>query len=78
MRAAITPRLSITYSYCSEDILELVHQCDQPGVVHVNAMEPVNIRRCEGLAWACAYAFGFVAMAGETDIWVLREAGVWC
>jgi hypothetical protein len=53
-----------TYSDCGEDILKLVHKCNQPRVVHVDAVYYVSFPHYEGLSQTCAYAFGFVAMVG--------------
>lgn len=61
-----------TYSNCGEDILELVHKCNESWVIDVDAANRISIPRCEGLSWACAYALGFVAMAGESEVEVVR------
>jgi hypothetical protein len=61
-----------TYSYGGKNILELVYECNKPWVIDVDAVNRISIPRCEGLSRACAYAFGFVAMAGESEVEVVR------
>lgn len=41
-------RKGATYSDCSEDILELVYESDQPGVVHVDAGHLLSFRNARG------------------------------
>lgn len=62
-----------TYSYCGEDILKLVDKRNQPRVIHVDTVDRISFPRCEGLSQACAYAFGFVAMTGESEVEVVRR-----
>ena len=66
-----------TYSYCGEDILELVYQGNEGRVVHVDAAAGVVSRHSGGRVrprgcWigTVAYAVGLAAMAGETGRWV--------
>lgn len=66
-----------TYSYGGEDILELVHEGNQPWIVHVDATDRLAIRNGRGCPGACAYAFGFVAIVGEVEGGVLDEFEVY-
>jgi hypothetical protein len=56
---------AVTYSDSCEDILKLVHEGNQPRVVHIDAVDIVSFAYCEGLPKTWAYAFGFVAMVGD-------------
>jgi hypothetical protein len=37
-----------TYSDCGKDILQLVHQCDKPRVVHVDAVDRISLGAARG------------------------------
>lgn len=56
-----------TYSDCSEDILELIYESDQTGVVDVNSVRGLLAFRIlfRGAAGKGTHAVGLVAMAGE-------------
>jgi hypothetical protein len=40
-----------TYSDCGKDILELVHEGNEPRVVDIYAADRISCPRCEGLSW---------------------------
>ena len=46
-----------TYAYCREDILKFIDECDQAGVIHIDAAETsISIGNMVSKSVACAHA----------------------